>query len=433
MSESYEPIFGKVAQSALTNPGHQKPHVLVLSERPPADFAHADFLISWAPAPNTNTKFPPEARAYQNEAQYLWRWILQLGPDFVVTENESLATALDGKIPSGKTMPNSIKEPSAIRIELQKRASRSPIQVAEALSNHYGHKFGRVSYIPALAMVGRLRLAELTESDVTAEIAALAKSGKKPPVISGAAVSGHLIFAELGLKEDVITAAESGIKNPAHNEMSDSVFMICPLLAAAGRMSGEDKYFQASVEHLERMQDFCLRDDGIYRHSPLDEAAWGRGNGFPALGLAWTLSEMPADFPGQKKVLVSFQNHLSALAKHQDASGMWHQVIDKPGSYREFTSTCMITFAMLRGMRNGWLDRDTFEPLSDRGWNAIKKRVSLDGKSIVDGCTGTGKQKSLQDYYLRTAILGPDDRCGAMALLLATERAFWEQKNAKAK
>ena len=49
-------------------------------------------------------------------------------------------------------------------------------------------------------------------------------------------------------------------------------------------------------------------------------------------------------------------------------------------------------------------------------------RVSPDG-SLVDVCTGTGKQKSLRDYYDRTAILGPDPRGGAMALLIATEVA----------
>jgi hypothetical protein len=41
----------------------------------------------------------------------------------------------------------------------------------------------------------------------------------------------------------------------------------------------------------------------------------------------------------------------------------------------------------------------------------------------VDVCTGTGKQKSLRDYFDRGAILGPDPRGGAMAFLVATELA----------
>ena len=47
---------------------------------------------------------------------------------------------------------------------------------------------------------------------------------------------------------------------------------------------------------------------------------------------------------------------------------------------------------------------------------------------MVDVCTGTGKMKSLRDYYDRTAILGRDERGGAMALMLATELAYWQRE-----
>jgi len=95
-------------------------------------------------------------------------------------------------------------------------------------------------------------------------------------------------------------------------------------------------------------------------------------------------------------------------------------VIDNPASYRELTATSMIAFAMWRGIRNGWLDRSNYEPRVQRAWYAVRARISEDG-GLVDVCTGTGKQKSLRDYFDRTAILGPDPRGGAMALLLATE------------
>lgn len=109
---------------------------------------------------------------------------------------------------------------------------------------------------------------------------------------------------------------------------------------------------------------------------------------------------------------------------------MWHQVIDHPGSYRELSCTCMITYALLRGMQGGWLDRATFEPAALRGWQAIRTRVAADG-SLVDVCTGTGKQGSLRAYLDRTAILGKDPRGGAMALLVATEMAAWEAANVR--
>jgi rhamnogalacturonyl hydrolase YesR len=75
----------------------------------------------------------------------------------------------------------------------------------------------------------------------------------------------------------------------------------------------------------------------------------------------------------------------------------------------------------MRGMRLGWLDRESFSRAADRGWQAVLTRVADDGR-LVDVCTGTGKQTSLRAYYDREALLGRDPRGGAMSLLVATER-----------
>jgi rhamnogalacturonyl hydrolase YesR len=85
---------------------------------------------------------------------------------------------------------------------------------------------------------------------------------------------------------------------PHHSEMSDAVFMASPVLAHAGRITGERRYFDQALRNYRFIAALCRRPDGIYRHSPLDEAAWGRGNGFPALGLALTLQQFPEDHGG---------------------------------------------------------------------------------------------------------------------------------------
>ncbi len=209
--------------------------------------------------------------------------------------------------------------------------------------------------------------------------------------------------------------------------MSDAVFMGCPIVSQAGRLTGELDYFDMAVRHMRFMTKLNVRKDGLHRHSPLDQAAWGRGNGFPALGLALTLSDLPANHPDRAEVLKTFQSHIAALVKHQDPTGAWHQVIDRPESYRELTSTCMIIFAIVRGMRNGWLDESKYGPVVEKSWRTIKTRIASDG-TLVDVCTGTGKQKDLRAYYDRTAILGKDARGGAMSLMVSTEMAFWERR-----
>lgn len=461
--------------------------------------------------------FPPKGPFYSTktepEAAYLWRWIGMHAPDYVyVFENRASKSSLEplkwhrvvnvgpvwvephslgdsprstlryfklrlevrlrldvvrklrhdltervkktGGVPHRKLLqPRKDFASRQAKAELQRRIARTPTQVAKQLAKRYGHNLKSVVYIPAVALIGRVRLGELTGDashlkDIE-RIVAPYVTGRKDSLgrrVSGSHLSGHLIFAELARATKdrakrkryvalVRRAADLGFDRdgkpkramPYHSEMSDSVFMGCPILVAAGKLTGETKYYDMALRHMRFMLKLNLRADGLHRHSPLNETAWGRGNGFPALGLALCLTDLPADQPGRKEMLAAFQNHMAAMAKHQDYTGTWHQVVDHPESYRELTVTCMTTFAMVRGIRNGWLDAKTYTPIVKRAWTAIKTRVAPDA-TLVDVCTGTGKQRSLRAYYDRPAILGYDARGGAMALLVATEMAAWEKE-----
>lgn len=432
---------------------------------------------------NPTRGYPPQGAAYNSptdpEAAYLWRWIGMHAPDLVIDlrVGESIAPAGDDLVtqlavssPSGTgpvpalrlqiaadpeqatlSLFKKIEQagphgPSPARRAIQSRLDRTPLQVAQQLSQHYGHNLDQVAYIPALALVGRIRLTLLT-GDAThlADVERIVSpyvNGDKPTLpenTSGSNLSGHLVFSELARVtgksryiELAQAAADLGFDEqgnpfpsmPFHDEMSDAFFMGTPILVEAGQLTGEKKYFEMALRHMKFMEALDLRPDGIYRHSPLDDAAWGRGNGFPALGFALSLTALPADDPGRPAFLAACRRHLEALLSRQDPSGMWHQVIDHPESYREFTATAMITFAMLRGLRNGWLEHARYEPAVNRAWQALKTRIAPNG-DLVDVCTGTGKQKALRDYFDRTAILGPDDRGGAMALMVSTEMAYW--------
>jgi unsaturated rhamnogalacturonyl hydrolase len=325
----------------------------------------------------------------------------------------------------------------------QEKLARSPRQVAEQLAAVYGKKLDQVAYIPALPLVAKLRLSEATRERKYAEevekiVAPFLRGDKSPVPRSGSEQGGHLIFAELAVRSKgkdrdhwtlLCRSAADQIFGkdgkplplmPHHLEMSDAVFMAGPILAATGKLTGERRYFDAAATHFASMRKLCLRSDGLYRHSPLCEAAWGRGNGFPALGLALALSDWPDDHPAKKELLAKFRKHVAALRPHQDKkTGCWHQVIDHPESYDEYSCTCMIGFAMRRGIRRGWLGED-YQSCVDRAWRAVLERTGGDGK-LVNVCAGTGKMKTLRDYLERPAINGRDDRGGAMGLLFAVE------------
>ena len=437
--------------------------------------------------------YPPQGEAYLSptnpETQYIWRWIGMHAPDLAIElvdgettqfvdpatrPTDCLAVALPKhsacnvgliqarvlSVQAQKPIPIELiqqavaelpKQPAAdsARRVMQLRDQRTPVGVGNQLAKVYGHDLPTVAYIPAVACLGRLRLAKLTEDTSVVpdllKITASYHSGAKPTLTdksSGSDIAGHILWGELydatqdkRYIELARAAADRAFDSagkpleamPTHLEMSDSVFMGCPILAQVGRLTGEAKYFDMCLTHMRFMLKLNVRSDGLHRHSPLDESAWGRGNGFPALGLALALEELPEQYAGRAEMLTAFQSHLRALLPHQDVTGAWHQVIDHPESYRELTSTCMITYAMIRGVRRGWLDRPTYEPAIRQGWTAIKARVAQDG-SLVDVCTGTGKMKSLREYLDRTAILGKDPRGGAMSLLVSTEMAQWDKE-----
>jgi len=397
--------------------------------------------------------FPPVGIAYRDnpESHALWRWIAIQSPDLVIVvgnQDFGLADALSqnavagvGRVPArlvkGQTgILKSVKDPprSEARQEIERRLGRTPRQLAEELAQYYGHDFDQPAYIQAIALISQLRLGH--QADVERLVSPFVDGSKdslaKP---TSPSLAGHLVFAELAdrthdpryLQLVRRTAAlgftasgEMKESMPLHDEMSDSVFMACPILASAGKLTGESKYFDMAARHFSFMQKLCLRPDGLYRHSPLSEAAWGRGNAFPALGLAWTLSDFPIQQPEFKRMLRAFQDHMAALVPFQDANGMWREVIDQRGSYPEYSATAMIATAMLIGIKQGLLESATYRPRIDLAWRAILARTGADGR-LMDVCESTGKQKSLKDYIHRAAILDRDPRGGAMALLLATE------------
>jgi rhamnogalacturonyl hydrolase YesR len=404
--------------------------------------------------------FPPTGTAYRDNAESneLWRWIAIQAPDFVIiaaNDDFGLGDALGrntvasvGQIPAIRVTPAlragvqrpilklvpADLQPSAADREIKRRLARIPRQVAEELAQYYGHSFPDAIYIYAIALIGQARLGNVAEVQKLVEpyVDGTKDSLARPTSLH---LAGHLIFAELAARTGdprylklVRRVADLGFtptgemkeSMPFHDEMSDSVFMATPIVARAGALTGESKYFDMAARHVAFMQKLVLRPDGLYRHSPLTDAAWGRGNAFPALGLALTLESFPKTHPEYEHLLQAYRQLMARLAEFQDSEGMWHEVIDEPASYGEFSATAMIATAMKMGIRNGWLDSRDYGSRVDNAWRGVAMRIGANGV-LMDVCESTNKQPSLDAYLHRAAILGQDPRGGAMALLFATE------------
>jgi unsaturated rhamnogalacturonyl hydrolase len=101
------------------------------------------------------------------------------------------------------------------------------------------------------------------------------------------------------------------------------------------------------------------------------------------------LSAMPKDHPARPRLLEIFKAHADGLRRVQASSGLWHQLLDRPDSYQETSSSAMFVFAMARGINLGWLSRTTYAPVVLRGWQGLTTKVNSLGQ--VEGtCIGTG-------------------------------------------
>lgn len=399
-------------------------------------------------------QFPPAGSAYreQPEAHTLWRWLGAVAPDLVLIAGESdqgLAAALAsqkvadmGRIParrwsSGSGWAASLAQTprSEARLELQRRLARTPRQLATQLAGVYGRDFDQPWYIGALALVARIRLGETDAVRPLVEpwVDGSRNSLERPNAL---VMAGHVVFTELARRGTdprylalVRKVADLGFDEagqmreamPWHDGYSDSVFMGTTILAQAGALTGEARYFAMADRHLRFMEGLDLRPDGLYRHRPEADVPWGRGNGFAAIGLALTLAELPEGSAAHAHALQAYRTLMDTLLPHQTRDGLWRNVVNHPGAFAEFSGTAMIGFALQRGLDRGWISGRPYRRALDLAWQAVNARTSPEG-TFIDVCESTARLTTLEQYLQRQAILGQDPRAGAMAMLFATER-----------
>ena len=59
----------------------------------------------------------------------------------------------------------------------------------------------------------------------------------------------------------------------------------------------------------------------------------------------------------------------------------------------------MFTFAMITGVKNGWLDAASYSPAARKAWIAVTGYIDQNNDT-TSVCEGTSKQNDLQ-YYLQ--------------------------------
>ena len=195
------------------------------------------------------------------------------------------------------------------------------------------------------------------------------------------------------------------------------MFFISAVCGRAFQLTEDSRFIRKFVDFL--LESGIQQENGLMWHCRSAPFFWGRGNGFAALAYSEALTYIPNNHPDRITLANTHTRHLKGLSDLQLPNGMWTQLLDFPGTYQELSATCMIGYALARGIRKGWLD-DSFRDTVEKAWNATNRRISNDG-DLVDVCTGTGFQSNRSDYLYRAAEYGYDDRGGSMAIWFAIE------------
>jgi len=311
-------------------------------------------------------------------------------------------------------------------------AGRSPQEVGKRLADHFvtsPHQYSpTIHYSEVCTWYGALTFAQLThDTDLTQKLIK-----KFDPILPGGAEESHIpqrhhvddnIFGAIPLEIGLETHdkkylaygqewADKQWNNPTPDGLSDEtrywiddMYMLTILQLEAYRATGDKKYLDRDAAEMVAYLDKLQQPNGLFYHAPDVPYFWGRGDGWVAAGMAEMLRSLPADHPLRPRILKGYKIMMASLLQYQGTDGMWRQLIDRSDAWPETSSTAMFSFAMITGVKNGWLDAYTYGPAARKAWIAVAGYIDQNN-DITNVCEGTGKKDDLEYYYMRNRRTG---------------------------
>ena len=319
-----------------------------------------------------------------------------------------------------------------------------PRVVGKKLAYHFassGHQYGpTIHYSEVGAWYGSLEFSKLTgdsalRDKLIARYDPLTPGGAEAAKIPSRHHVDDSIFGivpiEIGIltKDEKYSAygkswADRQWENPQADGLSvesrywiDDMYMLTILQLEEYRASGDKKYLDRTAKEMSSYLDKLQQPNGLFFHAPDVPVFWGRGDGWVAVGMAELLTDLPKDHPDRARILKGYRLMMSALLKYQGKDGMWRQLIDKDDAWPESSSSAMFTYAIVTGIKNGWLPEDEYGPVARRGWIAVAGYIDQNG-DVTQVCEGTGKKNDVPYYYARPRRTG--DFHGQEAAIWAT-------------
>jgi unsaturated rhamnogalacturonyl hydrolase len=158
---------------------------------------------------------------------------------------------------------------------------------------------------------------------------------------------------------------------------------------------------------------------------------WSRAMGWYAMALVDVLDYIPTTHPRRSELTTILQRLIPAVVKYQDPTdGCWYQVTDRitgKGNYREASGSCMFVYAIVKGVRKGYLN-PSFMINAQKAYKGILKNfISTDSQGLihlektvsVSGLGGNPYRDGSYEYYLSEKIR-QDDLKGVGPFIMAS-------------
>jgi len=303
------------------------------------------------------------------------------------------------------------------------------LRVAENLleRNYRTNKpIGYIVYPEICAGFGALRFAEVTgdtnlEHKLLSRYASLLRPENRrlipsaghvdKSVFGGLPLEIYLLNGDTNFLAIGLTKADEQWQDPLTNGLTretrwwvDDAWMVGSLQIQAFRATHDVKYADHVATQLAAYLDKLQEANGLFHHGPEAPFYWARGNGWVAASLAEVLQSLPPSHPKYARLMTGYQKMMAGLKGRQSPSGLWHQLLDDPASFEETSGTGMFTYAMIVGVKHGWLGAEYAET-ARRGWLALCEKI--DAKSnLTEICVGTNQSKDKQFYLDRPRQAG---------------------------
>jgi rhamnogalacturonyl hydrolase YesR len=185
----------------------------------------------------------------------------------------------------------------------------------------------------------------------------------------------------------------------------DDMYMITSVQTQAYRATGDLKYIERAAKEMVVYLDSLQMPNGLFYHAPDVPFFWSRGNGWMAAGMSELLSSLPKNNPDRSRIMEGYKKMMLTLLKYQAENGTWRQLIDEPDAWSETSGTGMFAFAMITGVKNGWLDKKTYAPAARKAWLGLLPYIDANDE-IHEVCEGTNKKNDRQYYFDRKRNTG---------------------------